>query len=520
MNLILVLVFFLSLMFLAMIFGDRLSLFGFVDGRWLTAPFDMVARVWDMICEATDRLWCFVFDHFWWVAATVSGSIGILLVALLMVSGLSQEAAAVRVQERLVMNAGSVLDHTTVLDTDNVLTINAVADGGEVAQLIWQTPSAAFGTIPFPRQRPVVRDVPQLPLRPYREPTYAPERLTLTMEPIAPAEAWVEQKGRPARALDINRLVDRALQSLRIDDWRRFNDTRPASRNAVSRPAMREDSIYDVQDLTSQVRVFPGYAVSSSNLKVEKFAPSNPAPGDFEIQIRVTNLTEARLSGVIVRELLPKAWVPKQMQPRGAFRDFTATWLIDDLDPFQDQILSLQVESTEFGDFESFTEVSATAAVTNEARVAREARPLPPVEQERNFRERRRDPRFPDVRLVLEKPPEVVAVDDWVNVYFLIKNVGNAAAEGVTLRVTVPEGLDHHALDPDDRNREVDSKVSRLEAGISRHMILKVKPTFPGPHSAYAELLLQDVQLDIRDFVIVAGENAPAGPAPRPQPDF
>jgi hypothetical protein len=98
MNFILGLVFFLSIMFLAMIFGERLSLFGFADGRWLTAPFDMLARLWDMICEATDRIWCFVFDHFWWVTATVSGSIGVLLVALIMVSGLSTEAAAVRVE--------------------------------------------------------------------------------------------------------------------------------------------------------------------------------------------------------------------------------------------------------------------------------------------------------------------------------------------------------------------------------------------------------------------------------------
>ena len=94
MDLALVIVFIISLMFLAMIFGDRLSLFGLADGQWLTAPFDLATRFWDMVCEAADRIWCFVYDHFWWVAATVSGGLGILLIALVMVTGLSDKAEA------------------------------------------------------------------------------------------------------------------------------------------------------------------------------------------------------------------------------------------------------------------------------------------------------------------------------------------------------------------------------------------------------------------------------------------
>ena len=128
MDLILGLVFFLSLMFLAMIFGERLSLFGVVDGRWMTAPFDLASYLWDMVCEATDRIWCFVFDHVWWVTATVAGAVGLLLVALILVSGLSNEARAVRQDERAVMNTGSVLDSVPVLDTENILQAKFTAD--------------------------------------------------------------------------------------------------------------------------------------------------------------------------------------------------------------------------------------------------------------------------------------------------------------------------------------------------------------------------------------------------------
>ena len=146
MDLILGLVFFLSLMFLAMIFGDRLSLFGVVDGRWMTAPFDLVTYMWDMICEATDRVWCFVFDHVWWVTATLAGAVGLLLIALILVSGLSNEAQAVRHDERALMHTGSVLDDVPELNTRNILQTKFVleTDSDKVSHLVHQVPSALY----------------------------------------------------------------------------------------------------------------------------------------------------------------------------------------------------------------------------------------------------------------------------------------------------------------------------------------------------------------------------------------
>ena len=530
MNVILVLVFFLSLMFLAMIFGEKLSLFGFVDGRWLTAPFDMASRLWDMVCEATDRVWCFVFEHFWWVAATVSGGIGVLLVALLMVGGLSKEAAAVRLEEQSVMSAGSVLDHIAVLNARNILVANVATPGNDVSHKIYQARSRFDMSFPLSNQRPIVRDLPEratdvppLPLPRYREPDYSRSRLMLTMEPLAPAVEWVEQVGRPVRSRDIERLIERAVLSLRSDDWRPFADSRSFAGSLSSRPALTEDSDYAVRDLASRVRVIPGDVVSSSNLKVEKSAPQNSGPGDFEIQIRVTNLSRDRVSGVVVREFLPAAWVPKTMQPRGVFRDATATWLVDDLGPQQDQVLTLQVESTDSGRFQSVTEVSAMAAVTSDAHVVDQELPLPPVRRPVQPSTRpsgRTSVQLPNVRLVLEEPLETVTVGEWTTVYFRIENIGNAAANGVSLRVTLPVGLNHHALKDNDLNRQVDSNVRRLDAGDSRRTALRVRPTSRRRHFATAELLLQDSQLDVQPFEIVARETVDRQPLPTPDPDF
>lgn len=514
-DIILILVFFLSLLFLAMIFGERLSLFGFVDGRWLTAPFDMLGRFWGMVCEATDRLWCFVFDHFWWVTATASGGIGVLLVALIMVSGLTKEAAAVRLEERVIMPVGSVLDHTTVLDSDNVVLMNAVASQDDVSQLIYQVPSGIRRSKSFPvvRERPRFEYVPPLP----REPTYSRSRLTLTMEPLEREEGVVEKIGRPDRSQNFDRLIDRALTNLRNDiPWRISSQNRAAQRIADSRRPMAEDSQFAVGDLTSRVRVVPGDVVSMSNLRVEKYAPSNPGRGDFEIQIRLTNLSRERVNGVVVREMLPVDWIAKNMTPRGVFRDSTATWLVNDLGPLQDQILTLQVQSTQNGPFDSLTEVSATAAVTSTTRVARRTRSLPPVTP--LPREDERLP-LPRLRLILEDEPEAVDVGQWTTANFRVENIGEVPAVGVSLLVNLPARLDHHALDDNDIKRQVDWKVRRIEPGDFRRMPLVVKPTFRGRHFATAELSLRGQQLTIKPFDIV-GLEAPVRERPlEPIPD-
>ncbi len=527
MDLILGLVFFLSLMFLAMIFGERLSLFGVVDGRWMTAPFDLASYLWDMVCEATDRIWCFVFDHVWWVTATVAGAVGLLLVALILVSGLSNEARAVRQDERAVMNTGSVLDSVPVLDTENILQAKFTADTVKVSQLIHQVPTPAnrFWAPPV-IQQPVISElsarpqtpaytpppatsVPPLEVEPwnYREPAYPTGRLNISMEP------FVERVGYHVRSRRVDELIQQTVLSLRGDQWRTFSDTQSLARNSSMMPPLREDSEFAVEDLYSQIRVINGELVSSNNLKVEKSAPAVNSSGSFEIQIRVTNMGRDRISGVIVRELLPTSGTVQNMMPRGVYRDGIVTWLLDILEPMQDTILTLQVATTNTQNFLSYTEVSATSAVSTRSRIVPRDRPLPPVEK----------PEFklPNVQLTFENPPSSVTVDEWVDIFFQVKNIGNAPAEGVLLRVELPFGLDHRLLQEDDTDRRVDSSVRRLEVGESRQMKLTVRPTSRGRHFATAELALQDTQLDMQSFEIVAADRRREElPRIAPLPDF
>lgn len=518
MNLVLGLVFFLCLMFLAMIFGERLSLFGFLDGRWLTAPFDLAADFWDMVCELADRIWCFIFDHFWWVTAAVSGGIGIVLIALIMVSGLTNEAHAVRTDEKRPMMVGSVLDDTPVLDTDTILQTRVISKADD-SQLIYQYPSRNRFIIPADIRRPVVKDftprprenyVPPMPLpRPHREPDYFRGRLQITMEP------FLERHGHRIRSEKVDRLIQQTVLALRHDDWRTYSDAQAMARQGVVGAALREDSDRDVTDLYDRVRVIPGDRVTSNSLKIEKSMPENPGSGEFEIQVRVTNVDRERISGLIVRELLPASWSPVDMQPRGAFRNSVITWLVDDIEPLDERLLTLRVQSPEAGRFQSFTEISATSAVSSLAHVADR---LPAVPRERSL-----PPvvRRPDVRLTLDQTPSGVRENEWVDVIFMISNIGDAPAEGVKLRVNLPFDLDHHDLTDADTNRWVDSKIRRLEPGERRRVKLTVQPRSAGRHLATAELLFQAAQLDVRNFSIVADRTLDNERNNlRPRPDF
>ncbi len=507
--LLLGLVFLTCLRFLAMIFGERLSLFGFFEGKWLTAPFELAAQFWDMVCDAVDRIWCFVFDHFWWVTATVSGGVGVALISLLMVSGLSLEAKAVRNDQAARMNVGSVLDHTPVLKPGRILLTNGNNDGfAQASQLIYQ--KSADDTLPVPTTwPPVVSDFPA-----YRWPDSSGSRLQLSMEP------FVERQGRPVRSRRLGALIQQAVMSLRRDGWERFRSSHASVGSAASPDALREDSEFAVEDLEAAVRILPGEFVSSNEVHVEKRTPRRSSSNIFDIEIRVTNTGRERLNGLIVRELLPQAWVAVDVQPQAVYRDSVVMWLVN-LDPFQEQVLQLRVKAVEPGSDQSLTEVSGSAAVRAIVPVSGELRQRPTPNNMPDYGRRLPIVKRPEVKLTVEKLPSNVTVGEWVDVRFRVRNVGTAPAAGVSLRIALPYGLDHRTLEDDDVNRLVESNVSRLQVNESREMTLSVRPTVSGRHLTIAQLVLQDEELDLRDFEIVAQEESTdAAPPIVPVPDF
>jgi len=519
--LLLGMVFLLCLRFLAMIFGERLSLAGFVEGKWLTAPFELAAQFWDMVCEAVDRIWCFVFDHFWWVTATVSGAVGVVLIALLMASGLSQEARAVRNDHAAVMNVGSVLDHTPVLEPGRILQTRAHGDDvANTSQLIYQRSARDWMPSPLTRS-PEISEIPshryQTPERPaaersgsgYQWQNSAGSPLRLSME------SFLERQGRPVRSRLLGDLIQQAVMSLRHDDWRTFSSARALTRG-VSPAELREDSEFAVETLSSAVRVLPGEFISSHQIQVEKSTPSSSSNNVFDMNIRVANTGPERVDGLIVRELLPRTWQLVNVRPQAVYRDSVVMWLVD-LGPYEEQVLDLRVKADESGANQSLTEVSMSAAVRAAVPVSGEMRRRPAPDFGMNLP----TVQLPHVQLTLEKLPSTVTVGEWLNVQFRVKNMGTAPAKGVSLRIDLPRELDHRTLKASDTNRRVESNVAQLGVNASRTMTLAVRAISSGRHLSIAQLMLQDKELDLRDFEIVAEVGSSEDVAPiAPIPDF
>lgn len=575
MDVILGLVFIFSLLSLAMIFGDRLSLFGNIDDRWLMSPFDLVTRFWEMLCEIFDRAVCFVFDHFWWVAATASGGIGVVMIAVIMFSGLTLEAAAVRRDELAIMNVGGVLDHTPRMSAKDAAPIRTEQLEDSSSHLVDQlpTPSVRFAIQEFSR-RPEIDALPMerpyLPIKDYpedRAPTPDPfrSRLRLTLNP------FVEIQGRRVKDPAVTQMIEQTLDYIQRDDqqdiWQAFSEQGFQNRQFESRPDLREDSIYDVDELLRSVRILSGDTVATQAIDVQKLVPDNPPAGEFDIRIRVTNRGRDTLSGLVVREQIPLTASAKDMQPTGVYRDTTAVWVIDNLRSGEERDLLLTVEAQDLDRFESWTEVSAASAVRSSTTVEERRREsplgLPPVdrdpfenlrperrpisppddlewlEPERREPERweleprlppvrepvRREPvrepavpepirrdlppreptpiRIPDVRLRLLTRPVRVNVNEVAVVKFEIRNVGDADAEGVTLRVNLPMEVEHKQLDPRAQLRRVESNVRVLKPNERRTMELFIRPTREGKHLVTALLMLQNRELDIQSFDVV-----------------
>ena len=215
------------------------------------------------------------------------------------------------------------------------------------------------------------------------------------------------------------------------------------------------------------------------------------------------------MRGLIIRERLPQSWKPTAINQDGLYRDDTVTWLVRALPAAETANLLLTVTAEDSGRFQSYTEVSATAAVSARSRITRitpRQNPvipglgedtLPPVEELPSVG-------LPDVKLTLVDPPFTADVNKNCDVFLHIENQGNVAATGIVLRVTVPDELDHLDLIPGISPRRVSSVVRRLEAGEKRRMRLILKPNQVGVHKAVAELLLKANRLDIRRFEIDA----------------
>ena len=98
------------LMFLGMLWGDRLSFPGLFEGNWLNPISGLINLVSRTLGEFLDVSVKFIVGHLSWVVAAVSGTAGLILVAFLMGGGLAIDAEAYHRDSVAPLNAGGVVD--------------------------------------------------------------------------------------------------------------------------------------------------------------------------------------------------------------------------------------------------------------------------------------------------------------------------------------------------------------------------------------------------------------------------
>ena len=510
------------LMFLGMLWGDRLSFPGLFEGNWLnpiTGLFNVVSRTLGEFLEVSVE---FVVGHLSWVVAAVSGTAGLILVAFLMGGGLATDAEAYYRDTVAPLNAGGVVD--LVQEVKPAEPIQEIANGIILAQadmddsnFVVQAkggPYLWFGRPEYQparvrTRRPIDGSIAAGPTsRPLLERPELDVRFDrLSSETLIPDhERTIATDGRLLNDLPNVQFVDRAVRNLLRDNWRAgLGLPNPFGGTGEPDDLVPESSSSVLRDLESRIRVTPGVMVSRQDLRIEKTVPHRSATGEVMMQITITNMARDVIDGLLVRELLPDGTKVRGHVPEGVLRDATLTWLVSDLQPQEEQVLRFTVipadDPIDGRDtlFESQTEVSALTAVTTRTVVTGEmfqpvpTRPpggtLPPEIA-----------RTPKLRLRIVEPESSVTAGAWTTVMFRISNIGNTSAEDVRLRLILDEVLDHHALSDDDLDRQLDAPIARIAPGETRDFELVVKPRRSGEAVSTAELFFGDQSLDLQTF--------------------
>jgi hypothetical protein len=536
----------MCLMVLGMLYGERLSLPGFSESLWSTPVTQLWTRMSDGLFEAIDASLEFIATNLSWVVAASAGTAGLLFVVFLLGGGVVADAATFHADSMQPLNAGGVLDRVRP-STASAVQWQTFRPAGPMDQ--WQPVYSARKSAPiilvraefdpssgidqaFSRDYLVFGSPELAPVRPrpgrprvepgdsVREPpAWQRPRLDVTFRRLgssvlrsSPGEE-VMLTGRLIDHLPDPRFVDHALRGLLQDDWRESRGP-DLNDSGVGRPDERlpQSPVSAIRQLESRVRVTPGVNVAEHDVRVDKSAPRQSATGEITIQVTLTNMTTETISGLLVREILPRHTEVRGAEPEGLLRNDVITWLIDDLRPSEELPLRFTIlpsvaarEDEEFS-FETVTEVSALTAVVSQT----EVEPEPFTEDRRRPapRPERPDPGTPDVRMEITESSADVRAGELTSVRFTLRNVGDAPADGLAIRLNLAPELDHHALqDADELDRIVIVTLRRLLPGETRPFDLEVRPREAGSHECTAELLMGTTQLDLTTFRIEASDD-------------
>ncbi len=478
-----------------------------------------------------------------WIWATISGIVGLIITAILLIINLPHELkASVRnvYAEHIETDGPTFVTRQGSLDTRT----RVITDGEPLAE-----DESVLVYIPrgiYTQPQAIVRDPePELRFDPVREPPRTDD-LVLTMDRVGQPK----DDNRIIEAVSIAEVADVAeeLRRLRRDSWVPLDPQRAL---AKPRPILYQERHQDVilsaherrqfELRDDEIRLRPravargvitkdGEVVAEVNpgLHVTKLAPHHAIAGsEIKYLLQVSNPHEETVPAVIVEEFIPDGWSVVDANPRGVLvNNNTLRWDIEQLARGEKHEFEIRVLVEGDVSARTRTVVTTGAAVDSMVAVAKETiipdiapEPAPKPEIPANgwasagskIEEPERDltkppslppsiKRIPDPKVrVLVAHPKRARLGP-VQVKFTIRNEGEIAVEASRILVWLDNELTHA------RGRQINKAVGPLKPGDVKTFTLNLSATAAGETSSKIELRTARTVLD-RGFVVMAIGN-------------
>ncbi len=214
-------------------------------------------------------------------------------------------------------------------------------------------------------------------------------------------------------------------------------------------------------------------------LTLEKIAPEQAVLGELLVyQVIVKNVGGSDANHVVVEDRIPKGTELSGTIPKAEMIDKKLIWRIGTLKPNEVRTISIRVIPRQEGPIGSVARVNFATEVAAEIIVA-----------------------APQLSLKVDAPREV-RVGETIDLTFLLKNSGGAAANNVSVRDLIPEGLQHEAA------ADIECPIGKLGPNESREIVLQVTAVKPGRVKNRAILSADGgITQELESIINIVGEH-------------
>jgi uncharacterized repeat protein (TIGR01451 family) len=191
--------------------------------------------------------------------------------------------------------------------------------------------------------------------------------------------------------------------------------------------------------------------IQQPRITIEKIAPQQCVLGEPLIySVIVKNVGGSEAHHVVVEDRIPKGTELTGTSPRAEMVDKRLIWRIGTMKPNEEKKISIRVIPRQEGPIGSVARVNFSAEVAAEIMVA-----------------------APQLSFKVNAPREV-RIGETIDLTFQLKNSGGAAANNVSVRDLIPEGLKHEAA------ADIECPIGKLGPNEAREIVLQVTAIKPG----------------------------------------